>query len=345
MELTRQHSPLKICEICGKEFKPNSGVATICDRTHTRVCEVCGTEFVLTKSMYHDKITTCSELCSNELRRRHNIEKYGVDHPMKSSVVKFRRRKPSVAMPSECRDFKKILAQLNISFETDKLVGQINFNIYINNSNILVNLDTNRGPGYNCKLSKIAHDNGFRCVHIFDWDNPLKIAKLVSPARFFISASKCKIYRLKTEPAREFLQNYCLDGFSTSDVLSLGLVTNSTLVAVMTFKSATDSTHTIELSRFATLPEWKVTGAVSKLFKFATDRFLCENVVCYVDKSKFTGKSLEIAGMKKVSESGPRMIWSKGIQMVVDDTLDDKSMLDNRWNQVYDCGIACYEYK
>lgn len=69
----------RICRLCGEEFLPNSGVQIICSKDHMFPCEICGKEFVRNDL---NAPTTCSPQCSAELTRRHNREKYGVDHPM-----------------------------------------------------------------------------------------------------------------------------------------------------------------------------------------------------------------------------------------------------------------------
>ena len=84
--------PYKKCEICGEMFKVASGIATICNKEHHVPCEICGKDMIVTKTMWHDKITTCSKECAKEKLRRFYQDKYGVDHPMQNSEVQKHHR-------------------------------------------------------------------------------------------------------------------------------------------------------------------------------------------------------------------------------------------------------------
>ena len=327
-KLTRRNLPIRKCEICGNLFKPNSGVATICELPHFRKCEVCGNEFLLTKDMYHDNVTTCSAECKRKKRRRKNLEKCEVPYQIQ---------------------FDKILDEIGIKYQPRMSLSSEIFDFHVTGTNILININNGDLNNVSCdrhlKQTLLAEERGFRCIHIFPWDNAHKIANMVRPAENVIRASDCTLFRIRPQPSKDFLENYCLDGFSNSDVLSLGLVYNSEILAVMTFRSAEDDIHSIELSRFAVKPTWRIYGGFGKLFKFATEDFYCENIVCNLDRSKFSGAALEAIGMTKISDSEPRLMWSRGNQMIMDDALDESSMIKNGWIPIYNCGTSSYEYK
>lgn len=88
----RANLPIRKCIVCGDEFRATSGVALICNKEHHSSCIICGKDMIITKKMWHDKIDTCSKECNKEKLRRFYQEKYGVDHPMQSSIVQSHHR-------------------------------------------------------------------------------------------------------------------------------------------------------------------------------------------------------------------------------------------------------------
>lgn len=73
----------KICRICGKEFE-SKGKFPLCDRCKVQHCVICGKEFI---PAYPYDGKCCSGQCRAELRKKTNLEKYGVDNPSKRPEV------------------------------------------------------------------------------------------------------------------------------------------------------------------------------------------------------------------------------------------------------------------
>lgn len=73
----------KICRICGKEFE-SKGKFPLCDDCRIQSCVICGKEF--TPAYPYDG-KCCSNQCRAELRKKTNLEKYGVDNPSKRPEV------------------------------------------------------------------------------------------------------------------------------------------------------------------------------------------------------------------------------------------------------------------
>lgn len=80
---------IKICKECGLPFEATNGMQKYCTRPHFRMCVVCGKPFEVTR--YHltasDPRTTCSRECTNVLRKRTNVDKYGGVAPASSKKV------------------------------------------------------------------------------------------------------------------------------------------------------------------------------------------------------------------------------------------------------------------
>ena len=95
----------KICELCGKPFRPVSNTQKICSDIHYRKCKICGKQFVLnTRGNKSDWPVTCSKECATKLKfvngnpfstsegrakiKATLMQKYGVEHPAQAAEVR-----------------------------------------------------------------------------------------------------------------------------------------------------------------------------------------------------------------------------------------------------------------
>lgn len=215
---------------------------------------------------------------------------------------------------------------------------------------------------YHKDKSELATTHGYRCIHIFDWDDKSKIVDMLLPKQR-IYARNCTVFKLKVDVANDFLQKYHLQGTCRGQLLCLGLVYQGELYQVMTFgKSRYDKTHAVELLRLCTKPGYTVVGGASKLFKFATQDYELHDIISYCDLSKFSGEVYEKLGMKLIRVTPPQEVWSRGTDKVTANLLrargydqlfntqygkgtsNEELMLRNGWLPVYDCGQAVYVY-
>lgn len=421
--LRKQKFSKRICVECGKEFVPKSGVQLICDAQHTRNCEICGKEFEVSRQDIHNNLTVCSHECKLMLQRKHNLEKYGVSHPMMLDEIqdKFKATMkerygvehalqhpdmasrqqssayetnmehngvPYACMLPQCTDAQgKIVSNINkriadkleefghkCTFE--KRIGTFSFDICIEDSKLLVEIDptythstvknhwgTSRDKYYHRDKSAVASAAGYRCIHIFDWDDVNKILNALKPKNR-IYARECTIYRLNLNVANEFLNKYHFQGTCKGQLLCLGLVKDDELYQVMTFgKPRYDSKHDVELLRLCTESGYVVVGGASRLFKFATENYGLSNIISYCDLSKFSGDIYEKIGMQLIRKTPPQEVWSKNRYKVTANLLrqrgydqlfktnhgkgtsNEQLMLDAGWLPVYDCGQAVYSFK
>jgi len=93
----------KICEWCGKEFHPTTNTSKFCSGPHFRKCDWCGKEYEVDLTI-EDYRKTCSKECAKKLRFKDGnpfsreecrkkaeqtcLERYGIEHPMQSDVIK-----------------------------------------------------------------------------------------------------------------------------------------------------------------------------------------------------------------------------------------------------------------
>lgn len=293
-----------------------------------------------------------------------NLLRYGVSNPMKDS---------DICMSA----IKTRLEELGVKSSFEFYLNSRFFNLYIEKSKTLIEIDptyTHSVIGnhwnpegidkcYHRDKSKIATESGYRCIHIFDWDDIDKVLQMLQPKER-IYARKCKIYKLRKEVAEDFLNRYHLQGSCRGQLLCLGLVYEGDLIQVMTFgKSRYDKHHAIELLRLCTRPGLVVVGGASKLFSYATSEYGLNDIISYCDLSKFTGRVYEEIGMKKIRITPPQEVWSRESEKITANLLrargydqlfktnfgkgtsNEDLMIEHGWLPVYDCGQAVYEFK
>lgn len=217
---------------------------------------------------------------------------------------------------------------------------------------------------YHVEKSKIAEKNGYRCIHLFEWDNLDKIANLLKQ-RKVVYARQCKLVKLPVSDAGKFVDKYHIQGNAKGAKHAYGLILpNGTLGSVMTFsKPRYNKNYEWELLRLCTFPGIEIVGGPSRMFKKFIKEVNPESIISYCDKAKFTGKVYEKIGMKLDHTSSPARIWSKGSQYITDNLLrqrgydqlfntnygkgtsNEQLMIQNGWRSVYDCGQMVFVWK
>lgn len=302
------------------------------------------------------------------------IDKYGVPYYCMTDEYK---KSGHFRISHINEKFASMLTANNISYELEYPLSTKSFDFILPNQNILIEIDptythnicgnhwnkTGLNPNYHIEKSQVAIDNGYRCIHVFDWDDWDKIVQMLLP-RKSIYARKCEVYKLLPEVGNKFLSDYHIQGSCKGQLLYLGLVYNGELYQVMTFgKSRYDKNHYVELLRLCTKPGYTIVGGASKLFSYATSEFGLHSIISYCDRSKFTGDVYEKIGMKLLRKTPPQEIWSRGDRKITANLLrqrgydqlfgtsygkgsnNEKLMLENGWLPVYDCGQLVYEFK
>lgn len=264
-----------------------------------------------------------------------------------------------------------------IHTEFEYAIGIKQYDIKIVNSNTLIEVDSTYthntignpwnpsglDKNYHLEKTKLAEDNGFKCIHIFDWDNVDKIVSMLAKKKV-IYARNCDKYIIKPEVARKFMNDNHLQGSCRGQVFCVGLVHEGELVEVMTFgKPRYNKNYDLELLRLCAKARIEVVGGASKLFKWVTNYFEFNNVISYCDRSKFRGSVYTEMGMTQLKDTLPQEIWSKGSQKITSNLLRDRGydqlfntnygkgasnellMVENGWLPVYDCGQKVFEYR
>ena len=273
---------------------------------------------------------------------------------------------------SSCnRLFESFLHDSDIIYEREVHLGSYSYDFRVNN--ILLEIDptpyhnstwspfgTPKSSSYHKDKTQVALDNGFRCIHVWDWDDVEKVIKLLLPMSR-IYARKCFLKDVSVEEEKEFLTANHLQGYVKSRV-ALGLYYDKELVSLMTFgKPRYNNKCEWELLRFCST--YNIIGGKEKLFKYFLDNYNPQSVVSYCDLSKFTGKSYQQLGFVKQSESISKHWYNIQYNIHITDNLlrqrgfdqlfgsdygkgvsNSYLMLQHEFVEVYDCGQATLVY-
>ena len=314
-----------------------------------------------------------------------NLARYGDTNPAKSEVVrnKISKKRASTTPSKYCsnvsmntsqykrnQDIASKLSQAGIETEFEFYLAGKWYDLHILNTNILIEVDpsythsvlpshwTSQGinPKYHLMKTTIARENGYRCVHLFDWDDLTKVISILRRKQR-IHARKCEVKTIDMKLADLFLNDFHLQRSTQGVKVALGLYCNYQLVEVMTFgKPRYNKNCQWELLRLCTLPEYNVIGGASKLFTYFIKKYKPDSVLSYCDAAKFSGDVYEKLGMNLHHMSDPAKVWSRGNSRITDNLLrqrgfdqlfhtnhgkgtsNEQLMIENNWLPVYDCG-------
>ena len=253
------------------------------------------------------------------------LEHYGVDNPMKSEHVKqtlsdnvFEQYgvrwfclHPKYRSASNGTNsapnlyFSSLLDDNNLSYQREFPIERFAYDFKVDN----ILLEVNPTPTHNStwgvyngdpldkyyhyKKSLTAKEHGYRCIHLFDWDDPIKVISLLK-SRETVYGRKCLIKEITSKTAREFINKHHIQNYA-KDSIRLGLYFNEELVSVMTFdKPRYNKKFDYELVRYCSSKN--VIGGAKKLFSYFLSHYNPSSVVSYCDFSKFTGVVYEDMG-------------------------------------------------
>jgi len=259
--------------------------------------------------------------------------------------------------------FKDKLEKYGCITSTEYTVQTLIYDLHVENSNTLIEINptyTHNAIGnhwnpnglnkyYHRDKTQLAIDNGYKCVHVWDWDNKDIIARMLAP-KIHISCNELRLYKLNLDVTNEFLDKNHYIGRCRGQLLCLGLVNGGEIYQVMTFgKPKFDKSHMVQLYRMCTKLGYEVDGGYDMLSKFASE-FGLYDIVAYADFSKTDGSELESIGMKLDHITPPRLIWSKGKQYINSSLIvsgrskyhSDEDLLNDGWLPIYDCGQRVY---
>lgn len=335
-----------------------------------------------------------------------NMRKYGVDNVSKvpdiiDKICDAAQRKygvPAMCLQPGCRSksngahsrpnerFARMLDEMGISYEREFAIGNRAFDFMIADQRCVIEIDPTAthnatftpydkqgkkpmDPGYHSEKSKIAEAAGYRCVHVFDWDDDVKIARMFSSKRA-VYARKCDMREVPKSECDAFLADCHLQSTCKGQSIRLGLYYEGRLIEIMTFgKPRYSKKCEYELLRLCTDPEYRVIGGAQRLFGHFVSEHDPASVISYCDLSKFSGQIYGKLGFELKRENKPSKHWvelgekktpkkqitdnllrQRGFDQIFGTsygkgTSNEELMLKHGFAAVYDCGQATWIYE
>lgn len=147
-------------------------------------------------------------------------------------------------------------------------------------------------------------EKGIHLFNIYEYDynsnkyilllNLIKNSIIEVPIRLY--ARNCIIKVINTAVANNFLNSYHLERLYEISFIHYGLYYKEQLTAVMSFNKVKCSDNSYELTHFATLPNIRIIGGLSKLFTHFARDYKPAYVSCYTNNDFFDGHSLSKIG-------------------------------------------------
>jgi hypothetical protein len=304
-----------------------------------------------------------------EKARQTCLERYGVEWACQRQEARLKGQNSTANV-----EFEELLKENNIEYEREFPIGSSSYDFKIGNYFIEINpyathnstwgIRNNppKSSNYHKQKSDVAKDNGYSCIHKFDWDSPHKIINLLQP-RKSVGARDCQIKEVTKEEAKEFIDNYHLQNYA-KDTIRLGLYYKDSLVSIMTFgKPRYNKKYDYELIRYCSI--LNVIGGSEKLFTHFIKLHTPTSVISYCDESKFNGNTYVKLGFELIRAGRPVKHWynPKTKQHITDNLLrqrgfdqlfktnygkgvsNENLMLEAGFVEVYDCGQATYVWQ
>lgn len=276
------------------------------------------------------------------------------------------------------RKFARILEAYGIHCEFEYVIGTKRYDVFIPSKNVVIELDptythntignhwNHKGisPKYHLDKTNVATDAGYRCIHIFDWDNQFDIVNLLLNKQR-IQARACSVKEISdTSVIKEFETNYHLQGYCRGQTVCYGLYYQDELMQIMTFGLPRyNKNYQWELLRLCTKTGYYVIGGAERLFKHFLKDHDPSSIISYCDKAKFSGDVYSKLGFTHHHDTAPTKVWSHGSEKITNNLLlrrgfdqlfntdygkgadNEELMLSHGWLPVYDCGQGVYVWR
>lgn len=271
--------------------------------------------------------------------------------------------------------FDKLLSNNLIEHEREYRLDKYSYDFKVDNVLIEINPTATHNSTFNIfkkapldkdyhyKKSLIAKEHGFRCIHIFDWDNTDKIINSLKSDKTFLYARKCVLKEISSTEANNFIKQYHYQGNVKAEVY-IGLYYNDELISVMSFgKPRYNKNYEWELLRYCSRFGFYTVGGAEKLFNYFIKTYNPNSIISYCDFSKFSGNVYERLGFKyksfSISKHWFNPITNKHItdnllrqrgfdQLFGTDygkgTSNEQLMLNNGFVEIYDAGQYTYVF-
>lgn len=285
-----------------------------------------------------------SYLAGLEKQKQTMLEKYGTECILNDESLITHRRKKNTGPNLR---FASLLNNNKIDYEQEFVIKSKSYDFKIDNILIEVNPTPTHNSyylpyppyeglnsEYHIQKSKLASDFGYRCIHLWDWDDVNKIIELLKP-RQRIYGRNCTIKEISKYDSDSFCELYHLQG-KAKDSIRIGLFYDNTLVSVMTFgKPRYNKNYEYELIRYCSNKD--IIGGSEKLFKYFINKYNPKSIISYCDNSKFQGNVYIKLGFKFDNISLGRHWYNMKTGVHITDNLLRQRGFDQLLGDMYGC--------
>ena len=316
-------------------------------------------------------------------------ESYRLGLENQSKVILEKYGVPYACMREEARNFSNdsgpnklfasILDKNNIKYSREFAIDNYSYDFKVENILIEINpfsthnstwglfsINSKKDMFYHYNKTKIALENGYRVINVWDWDNINIILNFIKNDKIRIFARKCILKEVSLKDTNIFLNENHLQGTCKNQSIRIGLYYNNELVSIMTFgKPRYNKNYKYELLRYCTKLGYIVIGGSEKLFKYFINNYDYKSVISYCDNSKFIGNVYKKLGFKLNDYGEPSKHWYNGKtkQHFTDNLLrqlgadklintnygkgtnNEDILRNNGFVEIFDCGQSIYTYK
>lgn len=279
-----------------------------------------------------------------EKQKETMIERYGIECLFNDPSIVTHRKKKDTGPNNK---FASILKSHHIDFTQEFVLQSKSYDFAIDD--ILIEIDpiaTHNAyrlpyPPYK-GLDKEYHKNktqtaekcGYRCIHVWDWDNADMIVTLLEN-RDSIYGRDCQVKEISKIECDDFLNAYHLQGSARSNFY-IGLFYHDDLVSVMTFgKPRYNMNYEYELIRYCS--KCNVVGGSQKLFTYFIRNMSPKSIISYCDRSKFTGAVYKNLGFSYIGSSLGRHWYNPSTGVHITDNLLRQRGFDQLLGSTYGC--------
>lgn len=280
------------------------------------------------------------------------------------------------------KDVCKFLNNLNISYQTNVKINNIEYDIVIPGHNLCIECNgiywhgktKNKTKNYHINKTLNAAKHNYKTIHIFEdqwvWKQEIVKSRLkhllqISDQRERIFARDCIIVPVQSFDAKEFFIKNHLFGYVNASII-YGLKYKQQFVAMISFsKGRYDDTSQFEILRFATDLNKIVVGSFSKLFSYFIKQYKPQTVISYADLCWGEGTVYQKMGFQRKNNTSPNYRYFKineclklysrlqfqkhklsKILETYDPNLNEyQNMLNNGYDRIWDCGNAKWLWK
>lgn len=333
----------RICRVCGLSFIPKTANQVYCDRVHYLKCPVCGSVYKVTdKRLLREGPKACSQKCINMLRRQGN-----------KPGIKFKLCNPIIIQPDDLTlKLFHFLRSYHVKYEEAYSIDGYTYSCLLSDLNIVIvcsGLEFGEDKFIHRTYTDVANRAGFRCIHIYPFDNVGLIVQNLCP-KIEVNLNDCTLYKLYPAIGDNFLNRWHIQGSRRGQKMIVGIAKCQTILQAMSFCSSRNPNYYVELSRFCTIPGVQVPGGYAKMLEFATEGMGLSKIISYCDAAHGNMQDYKNMGLSYKRQTQVQKIWIKDnsrVKQVIQNynRWTDEEMISRGYYLDYDCGQYIFEHE